>query len=201
MKKFIIVSLLLLFVGWGSYRLVTNINLNPQRQVGQVVDSLDGVKVYFNGGVNHVLERNVSVDGYNIGLKYQCVEFVKRYYFEHFNHRMPDTYGHAKSFFDPNVAHGKMNSARALQQFYNGQDIAPKHGDIIVFKPSLTNPYGHVAIVSKIIASENLDSQAMQVEIIQQNPGPFGSSRETYPLLHQNGWQVEHPLVVGWLRL
>jgi hypothetical protein len=60
--------------------------------------------VYYNGGVANVVGRNVSVDGYNLGLKYQCVEFVKRYYYQHLGHKMPDTYGHAKDFFDRNVA-------------------------------------------------------------------------------------------------
>src|SRR5690606_23830292 len=68
--------------------------------VGKPVDSLNGVVVYYNGAVGHVLERNVAADGYNIGLKYQCVEFVKRYYYEHLQHKMPDSYGHAKDFFD-----------------------------------------------------------------------------------------------------
>ncbi|SUD83261.1 Uncharacterised protein [Stutzerimonas stutzeri] len=52
---------------------------------------------------------NLSKDGYNLGLRYQCVEFVKRYYFERHGHRMPDTYGHAKSFFDPSLGDGALN--------------------------------------------------------------------------------------------
>jgi hypothetical protein len=97
-KKILIVCILSFLAVIASYKLVTGVNLNTAKEVGDVVDALHGVSVYFNGGVNHVLERNLADDGYNIGLKYQCVEFVKRYYLEHLNHRMPDTYGHAKTF-------------------------------------------------------------------------------------------------------
>ncbi|WP_413044376.1 hypothetical protein [Pseudomonas sp. YJ42] len=61
--------------------------------------------------------RNLTQDGYNLGLRYQCVEFVKRYYFERHGHRMPDSYGHAKDFFDPQVGDGALNARRGLLQF------------------------------------------------------------------------------------
>lgn len=77
-------------------------------QVGDVVDELRGVKIYFNGDVGNTRERRRSSDGYNYGLAYQCVEFVKRYYFDALGHRMPDTWGHAKDFFDREVFDGEV---------------------------------------------------------------------------------------------
>src|SRR5690606_35208838 len=86
---------------------------------GDRVDSLHGVYVYYNGSVGNVKGRNLAPDGYNLGLKYQCVEFVKRYYYEHLEHKMPDSYGHAKDFFDNAVGDGKLNKRRALIQYNN----------------------------------------------------------------------------------
>ncbi|MDA9004105.1 CHAP domain-containing protein [bacterium] len=179
-----------------TYKVITNVNINPNLKVGEVVDSLNDVEVYYNGGVNHVLERNKTPDGYNIGLKYQCVEFVKRYYLEHFNHRMPDTYGHAKDFFDETIAHGDVNPKRGLKQYRNNGNATPEGGDLLVYKPSITNPYGHVAIVSHV------DLTTMEIEIVQQNPGPFSPSRETYPLKEElSGWHIDNDRIVGWLRM
>lgn len=79
--------------------------------------------------------RNISADGYNIGLKYQCVEFVKRYYLEHLGHKMPDTYGHAKDFFDRSLTDGMFNERRALIQYTNGSISSPQQGDLIIFAP------------------------------------------------------------------
>jgi surface antigen len=180
--------------GAAAYFGVTRINLNPGRTVGEIMDSLDGVAVYYNGGVSHSEGRNLAPDGYNLGIKYQCVEFVKRYYYQHFNHRMPDAYGNAVDFFDPAIADGELNKARGLVQFDNGGASAPKAGDILVFDRWRLNPYGHVAIVSR--AGEG------QIEIVQQNPGPFAAARETFALANAGGhWIVGTARVLGWLRL
>ncbi len=176
------------------YFAVTRINLNPGRTVGEVIDSLDGVAVYYNGGVGHSGDRNLAPDGYNLGIKYQCVEFVKRYYYQHFSHKMPDTWGHAADFFDAKLADGELNRARGLLQFRNGGSSAPRPGDLLVFGRWTLNPYGHVAIVARV--SEN------GVEIVQQNPGPYGPTRETLALSAQGGyWLIASPRVLGWLRL
>ena len=99
-KKIAFILIMTFGLGYIALKVIKKINLNSAYKVGQALDSLDGVKVYYNGGVDHVLERNVTKDNYNLGLKYQCVEFVKRYYYEHSNHKMPKAYGHAKNFLD-----------------------------------------------------------------------------------------------------
>lgn len=158
--------------------------------IGDKVDSFNGVYVYYNGNIGHVLERNIGKDGYNIGLKYQCVEFVKRYYYLHYKHKMPDSYGHAKDFFNKKLSDGALNQARNLRQFSSPSSSKPKVGDIVIFDGHLGNPYGHVAIVSAV-SDES-------IEIIQQNPGPTAPSRETLFLLNKDGkYELESSL--GWL--
>lgn len=169
-----------------------SINQEKSFKIGDKVDSLNGVHVYYNGSVSHVLERHVSKDGYNLGLKYQCVEFVKRYYYEYYNHKMPNSYGHAKDFFNGKIADGKINPDRNLIQCKNSSQIKPKVGDLIIFDGHVFNPYGHVAIISKV--------ERYQIEIIQQNPGPSGSSRETIRLKNNNNlWEIDKRDVLGWL--
>ena len=195
-RRLILVAacVLLPLITLALYAGVTRINPNSQHQVGDRLDELNGVAIYYNGGVNSVQGRNLSVDGYNLGLRYQCVEFVKRYYFERYDHRMPDSYGHAKDFFDPKLGDGALNAQRAMLQFHNGGLDQPQPEDLLVFAPSLFNRYGHVAIVARVDQSN--------IEIAQQNPGPFGSSREILPIAQNAGrWSIEHPQVLGWLRL
>lgn len=178
----------------ASFWLSKKIDVNPNHQVGDAVDSLNHVIVYYNGGVSNISERNLSEDGYNIGLKYQCVEFVKRYYYQYYDHKMPDSYGNAKDFFDHTLQDGEINESRGLIQFTNGSFSKPKVGDLIVFGPTLYNGFGHVAIVSDV--SEN------EVEIIQQNPGPFSSSRATFQMENNNEkWVILRNQTLGWLRL
>lgn len=138
-KKTVIASILI-FTVVIIYILTTHWNLNVHIPRGTIVDSLNGVYVYYNGGVNQNSGRNV-VDGYNIGMKYQCVEFIKRYYYEHYHHKMPHSYGHARSFFDKKISNGEMNVSRGLIQYKNGERILPQIGDIVVFDGYLFNPY------------------------------------------------------------
>jgi surface antigen len=159
-------------------------------KIGKVVDQFNGVDVYYNGSTGNVSGRNLTKDGYNLGQKYQCVEFIKRYYYQRFNHKMPDSYGHAKNYFDESIADGQLNPKRNLLQFHNGSPTKPQVEDIIVFGWSR---YGHVAIISKV--SDN------EIEIIQQNPGPNKSSRATYPLIFNKGlWKIDSFRILGYLR-
>jgi len=162
-------------------------------KVAQPIDNLNGVNVYYNGKVSNVTGRHIAPDGYNLGLKYQCVEFIKRYYYEYYSHRMPDSYGHAKDFYDPSIADGLMNRSRDLRQFTNGSISRPRTGDILIFGPTPTNKYGHIGIVSK--------SGRNKIEMIHQNSGPKNSSRSTYKMKKsQEKWFVANDYVLGWLR-
>jgi surface antigen len=162
-------------------------------KVGDTVDSLNGVYVFYNGSVSHVSERHLAKDGYNLGLKYQCVEFVKRYYYEHFKHKMPDSYGHAREFYNSKFKDGEVNTKRNLVQFKNGSTSKPKVKDLIVFDGHENNPYGHVAIISEVGDD--------YIEIIQQNPGPSAPSRDRFKLNLEGGkWYVSDDLTLGWLR-
>ncbi|MCV6628497.1 MAG: CHAP domain-containing protein [Flavobacteriaceae bacterium] len=193
LKKWTYLLIGLLIFGFAGLWIFKNFNFNPDFEVGQEIDELNGVYVYFNGGVENVTERNTTTDGYNLGLKYQCVEFVKRYYYEYLNHKMPNSYGHAKDFFDKSLKDGQKNEQRNLKQFKNCSQTKPKLNDLLIFKGTIFNKYGHVAILSKVTDDK--------VEIIQQNPGPFGHSRETYNLAYENDkWTIDNDRILGWLR-
>jgi surface antigen len=192
--KIVIALSLAIIVGYISFRLIKKINPNPKFEVGQALDSLNGVKVYYNGGVSHTGKRNVSEDGYNIGLTYQCVEFVKRYYYEYYHHKMPDSYGNAKDFYDNSVKDGFISTKRGLVQYTNPSESKPAIGDLVVFDGTIGNPYGHVAIIS--------DVKARYIEIIQQNPGPFASSRVILGLdSNLTGFKILESKLLGWLRM
>ncbi|MBP6311000.1 MAG: CHAP domain-containing protein [Flavobacteriales bacterium] len=157
---------------------------------GDRLDSLNGVVVFHNAGMGNVSGRNV-VDGYNVGLKYQCVEFVKRYYLEHYSHRMSNSYGHAKDFFSSAITDGEINPDRGLLQYTNGSKSLPMVGDLVVLDGWKGNPYGHVAIISAVDDGE--------VELVQQNTG---STRVEYDLdLIDGRWRIDNIRILGWLRM
>ncbi|TRX47045.1 CHAP domain-containing protein [Fulvivirga sp. M361] len=191
-KRILVIFGILILIAIGFFISKKN-NLNPNYEVGQKIDELNGVLVYYNGGVGNVNGRRLAEDGYNLGLKYQCVEFVKRYYYKQLNHKMPDTYGHAKDFFDSNLKDGEKNKQRNLNQFTNPSKSKPKTNDLVVYSGTTLNKYGHVSIISNVTENE--------IEIIQQNPGPFGKSREKFDLILEDGkWRIDNDRILGWLR-
>lgn len=196
MKKLIkygFILIIILFVVYIIKYYFKNKNPNPKYSIGQKLDSLNGVYVFYNGRVGHTGKRNLSKDGYNIGIEYQCVEFVKRYYYLNYNHKMPDSYGNAKDFYDDTVADGKLNIKRNLVQFTNPSKTKPAIGDLLIFDGHIGNKYGHVAIISHV--NDN------NIEIIQQNPGPFVKSRIKIKLFKKdNQFKIENKRVLGWLR-
>lgn len=192
-KRIALTSILLFALFFLTYTGLDYFQLFKTYQIGEAIDSLNGVKVYYNGKVGNVHGRNMQ-DGYNVGLKYQCVEFVKRYYYEHLQHKMPDSYGHALSFFDLDIEDGKLNSKRNLLQFSHPSSSKPMVSDLMVMDKTRFNSYGHVVIVSKVTDS--------YIEIIQQNPGISVSSRQVYKLgqNEEGKWEIQHKRILGWLR-
>jgi hypothetical protein len=107
---------------------------------------------------------------------------------------MPDSYGHAKDFFNPAIADGQLNTQRNLLQFTNGSKSQPKVNDILVLDKSRTNSYGHVAIISAV--------EGGYIEIIQQNAGKYATSRDIMELIQEEGkWVIKNDRVLGWLRI
>lgn len=161
---------------------------------GQVIDSYKGVDVYYNGSVKNVFGRNTTKDGYNLGLKYQCVEFGKRFFYQAYNHKMPNAGGNAADFFNYSLAHGDFNAGRGMYQYRNGQNEKPRKDDMGVIGPSPDNKFGHLFIIT------NVDESG--VDFIQQNPGSQNPSRGKYQLTYENGnWTIRAPYLAGWLRI
>ena len=182
--------MILISIGFFSSK---KFNLNSKYEIGQKIDRFNNVIVYYNGETENVNGRKLTKEGYNLGLKYQCVEFVKRYYYEHLNHKMPNSYGHAKDFFDSNIKDGGKNKQRGLIQYSNPSKTKPEVNDLVVYSETIFNKYGHVSIISKVSKNE--------IEIIQQNPGIYRGSRKTFKLENKNGkWKIENKRILGWLR-
>ena len=158
---------------------------------GTEIDEYKGIVVYSNGTnymSSHGLNFSNNEDEYYFGYKWQCVEYVKRFYYEIYGHMMPDGAGNAKYFFNPMLNQGEFNEQRGLIQYENGGDEKPRPDDLLVFTDG---SYGHVAIITEV-------GQDF-IEVIQQN-SEF--PRERFELNTENGSytiQGERD-PAGWMR-
>ena len=192
-KKMIIsFSIIVALAGLTSVLIKTNEIIQDRKNgIGNILDSYKGVNVYFNGydyGKNH--GKSYSSDGYYYGYKWQCVEYIKRFYYEAKNHKMPDVYGNAKDFFDDDLEQGELNEKRGLYQYRNGGNEKPCEDDLLVFTDT---SFGHVVRISEVGDD--------YVEVVQQNMGD--ESRDRFQLKYENGNYYiggkREP--AGWLRL
>lgn len=183
-NKVLVLIIVILILSVGGFL------LRDRSLIGKKIDSYKNVNVYYNGIIyTRAYGENYSNDGYFYGQKWQCVEFVKRFYFMAKNHRMPDVWGNAKDFFDDKLPQGELNNQRGLIQYKNGGNVKPAPDDLIVFTDT---KFGHVAIVTKV-TSDN-------IEVIQQNI--YGHPRQLYKLTEENGKYIvgDKRKPAGWLR-
>lgn len=162
--------------------------------IGRKIDDYKGVKIFYNGlFMVDGQGKHYSKEGYYYGQKWQCVEFIKRFFYEIYGHQMPNVMGHAISYFNSNIPDGLLNEERGLIQFHNGSRVPPKEDDLIVFNNTMSR-FGHVAIVSKVDNDE--------VEIVQQNQ--ILNTRKILKLLNKDGCYFlgeGTDTAAGWLRL
>ena len=133
----------------GEYTFTVNAPSSPA--FGTLIGSFNEIPAYSNGSINNDSGDYNSDAGTNTGLKWQCVEYVNRYYYVHYglNIRIPGQ--NANQYF-PNA------SARGLIGIPNGSGMAVQVGDILCFEGGSA---GHVAIVRDVSSS--------QITVIQQN--------------------------------
>ena len=178
---------------------------------GRVLGEFQGVWARSNGDPkwffplepSYVTHRVTGVRHY-VGVKYQCVEYVSRFYRVIFDKDIrldPLTYGDdindAYRIFDT----ASLRANGDLVAIPDGSTDKPQRGDIIVFHHR-TNPIGHVAIVR--------DSNATSVTVIQQNfkensdDAAFVYPATTHPVTGAytvNASDLGNYRTDGWLRL
>ena len=159
--------------------------------LGDTLDIFQNIPVFYNGYAGNVLGTSKAPNGYVYGLQYQCVEFVKRFYYDFLHHTMPIGNGQAVDFFAVDLADGQMNQARRLRQYQNPSYWKPAKYDLLVLRATPDNRYGHVAIITTVWRDS--------LEIVQQNTGLQTRRIIRYSFV-QNRWQLQDKRVLGWLR-
>lgn len=103
---------------------------------GSNVGSFQGVPAYSNGTNGTASNQYNTVNGYRTGMKWQCVEYVSRFYWLVYGRQIAG--GNANSFY---------GNGKGLNRRANGGSVRPQVGDILC---SASGGYGHVAIVREV---------------------------------------------------
>jgi hypothetical protein len=140
----------------------------------------NGVIAYCNSSKYNLVDH--YLDGLPTGKKWQCVEFVRRYYMQI----------HGLTFLSVANAYEMMKLTEFIdidtQQsypctFYSPTESTPQKDDILIMEHG---KYGHTAIIVSV--------QDSRIRIAEQNWDPWIASEYSRELL------VNDPQIIGWLR-
>ena len=118
---------------------------------GTHVGEYNGVIAYSNYENSYVSGKYNYVDVYNTGMKWQCVEYVNRYYYVSYGQKIRIAGTNADEYYGA-------ASDRGLVAYPNSGTTSPQPGDILC---SSGGTHGHVAIVREVTADS--------VHVIHQN--------------------------------
>lgn len=171
-KHFLFVSAIILCINTAA------------QSFGDAMGTYGGVTAYYNpsGYVSNEYNLNNTV---NTGMKWQCVEYVNRYYHQIYGMNIRISGQNAVDYY------GNADQ-RGLDAYPNGGLVAPQPGDILCLSG---NTYGHVAIIREVNASN--------IRVIQQNSGSADYVNFSFPRTGNNinGTQLGSAYTVqGWLR-
>jgi surface antigen len=165
------------------------------QKYGTLLGSFNGVNVYSNGSPGYFSGVTNTVNGYVTGYKWQCVEYIVRYYWQVYGRKIRG--GNANDFY-------KTAASKGLKPYANGAAVGPQVGDILV---SEGGPNGHVAIVREVgsnyvvVAQQNFYESATDVStrltLTVRTYTPYiGPPSRTYTV---GGFSSTYP-VRGWVR-
>jgi len=161
--------LLILIVG-----LTTAVSLAVNAEpFGTNLGEFNGVITYSNGYAGYVSNQSNYYGGEYTGMRWQCVEFSRRYYLQHYDYYLDETVEYAQECFNTWGANAEIG------QHTNGSSTTPPAvGDIICASGGGT---GHVAVVRAVSGNT--------VTVIQQNFTNTYSDASYTLTLSQSGGQ------------
>jgi surface antigen len=112
---------------------------------GAYLGAFNNVLVFSNGHSDYVSMKDNLVGTVNLGTKWQCVEYVRRFYLGSFGVDLSQFHrGDANTWFDS-------ADRMKLRRFQNGGTAPPQGGDILA---SDGGSHGHLAIVRSVTPTE-----------------------------------------------
>lgn len=154
---------------------------------GTYLGQFNQVASYSNGSATYVSNLNNYVGSVYTGMKWQCVEYVRRYFLSAFNSDLASRFtGNANTWYANAASMG-------LDQYPNSGTTPPMVGDILCSTGPSAN--GHVAIIKRIIgnkiftAQQNFANDSSDLD----KPLTLTVSNGTYTVSGYSGIQ-------GWLR-
>lgn len=158
-----------------------------------------GVAAYSNCSARCVVFDPNRVRGVYTGIRWQCVEYARRWLLDHHGVVYGDV-DTAADIWDKIQSVTRMADGREipLRTLVNGSVEPPKAGDLLIYASAYLGT-GHVAVVTAV------DQRSGRVLVAEQNflnrkwPGDY--ARRLDLVRHDGRWWILDPYLLGWKRL
>jgi len=158
----------------------------------------EGVKAYSNCQSSCVVFDPNKENGTYTGIKWQCVEFARRWLISQHGLTFGDVDVAADMWALQNLTKLSDQSSVALKTFENGAKQAPKRGDLLIYGREYLGT-GHAAIVLHVDRLRGTVLVAEQNFKNQKWPGKYA---RTIHLIQKEGrYWVLDPYLLGWKRV
>lgn len=170
---------------------------NCSKEFGMKIGSFEGVDAFSNCNNDCIANIGNYINKDNImvfsGMKWQCVEYARRFLIQKFGVYFDDVESAFQIYDKAHVLDFKKRKY-SFVSYENWNVNAPQKYDVLIYKKTSDAPYGHVAIISKVSLKRGY------VEICEQNYSlwkkPSQYSRKLQ-LLFENGKHIitEEPYI------
>jgi surface antigen len=152
-----------------------------------IFGTVNSIQVYSNGYNYDYHEKDRSdTYGIDLGSKWQCVEWIRRFYYLAYGKRIGINTTYAKEFYLKCLNWG-------MKAYPNGSSDNIRTGDIIVFAATPKNEAGHVSLVTKVTPG--------YIEVAQQNV--YGFAHLNYRINRTGNTLLKDTMgntAIGWIR-
>ena len=158
----------------------------------------EGIKAYSNCQSSCVIFDPNQENGTYTGIKWQCVEFTRRWLISQHSLTFGDVDVAADMWALKSLTKLSDQSSVPLKTFENGTKQPPKHGDLLIYGREYLGT-GHAAIVLQVDRKRGMVRVAEQNFKNQKWPGQYA---RTIQLIQKDGrYWVLDPYLLGWKRV
>ena len=138
---------------------------------GTVLGCAHGIPGFNNNYQNNSEAKSPSYDGSNFvdnlctGMKWQCVEYARRYWMLTYGVVIPSVSWAAHIWSLPHISRKSDHAIVPLEKFPNFGNVKPAVGDLLIYASTPNQRVGHVAVVVEVVSSNGVHS----VRVAEQN--------------------------------
>ena len=157
-----------------------------------------GVEAYSNCNSNCVIFEPNHYEQIYTGIKWQCVEYARRWLLREYAVVYGDVDIAADIWALQQVSNPKSEQTYKFKSFVNGAKNVPQRGDLLIYSKEFLGT-GHVAVVTEI------DIEQQVLKIAEQNYANThwqdDFAREIKYVKHDEGYWLLDAYLIGWKRV